>query len=227
VSERGKYIVGEGGDGAGKSTQILLMDNYIRSLGGDTLRVFNEETGRMEPVQEPGGTKRANELRRMIKDKSLSRTPWQAFEWLTEARLSLNEECIQPSLDKGLFVLSGRNWYSSIVYQGMAGGIPLDEIEQYTREKLGEVYMTPDLTGVFAIQDEKKRQERLKDRVGIDSEKDYFDSMPPEFHSAGNLGYIALAKARHLPLIDAAQSEDTVHQNFLVHVRPLLSTLVA
>ena len=227
MTERGKYIVGEGGDGTGKSTQILLMDNFIRSLGGDTLRVFNNETGRTEPIQEPGGTKRANELRRMIKDVSLERTPWQTFEWLTEARVSLNEELIQPSLDKGMFVLSGRNWFSSMVYQGMAEGIPLDEIEDYTRQKLGADYMTPDLSVIFAITNEENRQARLNNRVGTDMKKDYFESKPADIHVRTNLGYLALAQSRNVPVIDAGRSKVATFGDFLKHATPLIEKIAA
>jgi len=88
MSERGKYIVIEGGDGTGKSTQVNMLNARLNKLGIETLVTPNADSGELEPIQEPGGTDVANELRRRIKDASIPRTPWQNVEWFTEARRS-------------------------------------------------------------------------------------------------------------------------------------------
>jgi dTMP kinase len=225
--ERGKYIVGEGGDGTGKTTQVLLLDNFIRSLGADTLRVFNEETGRMEPVQEPGGTPIANKLRIKIKDKSIDRSPWQNVVWLTDARLSLNEELIQPSLEKGMFVLSARNWYSSVAYQGYGQGIPINEIEDYTKQRVGEVYMNPDFAGILAIEDELARRRRLENRLATNVLLDTFESLPADFQDSMQAGYVEFGEKRGIPIINAGQPKVKVFADLLRHVEPLLEDIVA
>ncbi len=227
MSERGKYIVLEGGDGTGKSTQINLLDDFIRSLGGDTLRVLNPDTNRMEPLQEPGGTPRANELRQRIKDRSIARTPWQNVEWFTEARVSLNEELIQPALAEGKFVLCARNWFSSVAYQGYGEGVPIDEIEDYTRQHVGEAYMTPDFAAILAIKSERKRRLRLVGRADTVVEKDTFESMPAEFQSSMQSGYVQFAEQRGIHLFNASQSKVNVFRDVLKKVEPLLEDIAA
>ena len=226
MSERGKYIVGEGGDGTGKTTQILMLDDHIRSLGGDTLRVYNEETDRYEPIQEPGGTPLANELRKRIKDKSIDRTPWDNVVWLTDARVSTNEELIQPALEKGEYVLSGRNWFSTVIYQGYGQGVPIDEITDYTRERVGEKYMTPDMAVIFAIQKEVERQKRLSGRSGTDVRKDTFESLGDDFQERMRQGYISFSEERDIALVDASGKREEVFKLFLKHAEPLLGDLL-
>ena len=225
MSERGKYIVLEGGDGTGKTTQTIMLDAFIRSLGGDTLRVFNPETDREEPLQEPGGTPKANELRKRIKDKSIDRTPWDNVKWFTEARISLNEELIQPALDRGQYVLSARNWLSSIAYQGYGEGIPLQDIEDYTREQLGDSYMNPDFVAILAIKDELNRRRRMEGRDEAAIEKDTFESKPEEFQTNMQSGYVQFAELKDIQLIDASRSKVEVFSSVLELVKPHLETL--
>jgi dTMP kinase len=222
MSERGLYFVLEGGDGTGKTTQTILLDKHIRSLGGETLQVFNDETNRMEPLQEPGGTPRANELRRKIKDSSIERTPWQNVEWFTEARVILNEELIQPALEKGIHVLCARNWFSTVAYQGYGQGIPIDEIEDYTRQHVGEAYMTPDFAAILALKSERARRQRLDNRLETNVQKDTFESLPAEFQNSMQLGYVRFAEDRGLLLIDADGTQNEVLERIVHHADPLL-----
>ncbi len=227
MAERGKYIVLEGGDGTGKTTQAMMLDSYIRSLGHDTLHVFNEETGRDEPLQEPGGTPRANELRRKIKDRTIARTAWENLEWFTEARVSLNEELIQPALDNGIHVICARNWFSSVAYQGYGEGIPIDVIEDYTRQNLGDAYMTPNFVAIFAIKKERERRKRLIGRLDTNVEKDTFESKPAEFQSSMQSGYVQFAKESGVQLINAQGSKTTVFGRVLRKAEPLITEIDA
>ena len=68
MTERGKYIVIEGSDGTGKSVQSIETTRRLAGLGYNMLLVWNDETGQMEPVQEPGGTPEADKIRKKIKD---------------------------------------------------------------------------------------------------------------------------------------------------------------
>jgi dTMP kinase len=225
MNERGKYIVLEGADGTGKTTQAILLDSFARSLGIDTLHVLDKETGKYGPIQEPGGTPRADALRAIIKDRAIERTPWQNMEWLTEARQSLNEEVIQPSLNAGRSVISGRNWYSTVAYQGYAEGLPIDEIEDYTRQMLGDAYMDPDFAAILYVEDEIRRLQRINGRSISAAKADTFEAMPPSFHSAVHAGYRSFVEERNIPLIDAGGTRIETFQRVLGHTATLLEQI--
>lgn len=209
MTERGKYIVIEGSDGTGKSTQAIRMNNLLNVVGVETFITYNDETGRMEPIQEPGGTPRANELRRRIKDKSIERTPWENVEWFTEARQSIWEEAINPALEKGMWVVTARSWLSTVAYQGYGEGIPVKDIEAYTREKVGPLYMSPDFVAILALQNETVRRERMSHR-GTDATLDTFESMPESFQTGMQNGYVQYAEATGIEIIDASRDKDEV-----------------
>jgi len=221
MSELGRYIVIEGGDGTGKTSQLNRLNTALHTLGIETLVTVSPDNGQLEPIQEPGGTARANELRRRIKDGSIPRTPWENVEWLTEARQSNWNELIEPALAQGIWVPTARNYYSTIAYQGYGEGISIEKIEAYTREQVGKRYMTPDLVCILALQNEEVRQMRITGR-SEDSHKDRFESKPPEFQSAMQDGYVRYAHETGAPIIDAGQSEDAVFKDIWRHVEHLL-----
>jgi len=225
VTERGKYIVIEGSDGTGKSLQAIRMSEHLERAGRRILHVFNDETGLMEPVQEPGGTLRANRIRKRIKDKSIPRTPWQNVEWFTEARESIWNEAIRPALEDGLWVVTARSWISTVAYQGYGEGIDIDRIKSYTLEHLGEAYMNPDLVCILALQDERIRRERLRNSSRImSSELDTFESMPEEFQQNMQTGYVRFAEDNSIELIDASDTPENIEQVLWSKLQPLLTT---
>ena len=221
MSERGKYIVIEGSDGTGKSTQAIDLSQQLELLGHRTLNVFNDDTLLLEPVQEPGGTPRANELRRRIKDRSIPRTPWENVEWFTEARASVWNEAILPALENGIHVVTARNFWSTIAYQGYGEGIPIDEIMEYTREKVGEGYMTPDLMCILALKNEQVRRSRIQGR-GTDATADTFESMPDDFQERMQFGYIDFAEKNGLQPVDATRDQDAVFDDIWEQTETLL-----
>ena len=225
MPERGKYFVFEGGDGTGKSTQAILFDKYIRSLGHDTLQVFNDETGLMEPIQEPGGTPTADILRRKIKDRTIERSPWNNVEWFTEARASIWNEAIEPALESGQHVITARSWLSTLAYQGYGEGMSLEDIKAYTRENVGEAYMTPDFVVILALKKETARKTRLANRAISDSAADTFESKPDEFQTSMQSGYVQLAQDLGIKLLDAGGSRTRVFRRILKSTEHLIDEL--
>lgn len=211
MPERGKYIVIEGSDGTGKSLQAIRLTDRLESMGIKCLRVFNDETDRDEPIQEPGGTPTANVIRAKIKNKDIARTPWQNVEWFTEARESIWNEAIKPALDAGITVITSRSWISTMAYQGYGEGVPLDDIRDYTREHVGEEYMKPDLVLILAMKDEVQRRERITAAArNVSADKDTFESMPAEFQANMQSGYVSFAEDNGIPLTDASGMPDEV-----------------
>ncbi len=223
MTERGRYIVIEGSDGTGKSLQAIRLTERLQKLGFDPLLVFNDETNRMEPVQEPGGTPRANELRRRIKDKSIPRTPWQNVEWFTEARESIWNEAINPALEAGRPVITARSWVSTMAYQGYGEGVDLNKIREYTREHVGELYMQPDYICILAMKNERERRRRMIGRSADGMQKDTFESMGEEFQQNMQNGYIRFAHDNGIRLTSADGAPVDVEHRVWRKVRGLFT----
>lgn len=221
MAERGKYIVIEGSDGTGKSVQSIETSRHLDRLGYNNLLVWNDETGQMEPVQEPGGTPIANKIRKKIKDKTIPRTPWENVQWFTEARQSIWNDAIKPALDSGLWVVTARSWISTVAYQGYGEGVDIDAIREYTREMVGEEYMNPDLVCILALQNERIRRQRIIDRSGSD-DSDTFESMPEEFQTNMQSGYVRFAEDNGTILINASKPKKDVQRDLWSHVSKLI-----
>ena len=153
VGKRGFYIVGEGNDGTGKSTQIDLLAKYIEKEFGLEVLVINE----------PGGTPIAEEIRHIIKNGSLERSAVTNLLLFTVCRYEVWFNEALPVLSRGGVVLSARNYLSSVVYQGLAEGLGSDYVRQVTAAFMDRRYMEPDLTVILSLEDDTRRT-RLNQR---------------------------------------------------------------
>lgn len=198
----GAYIVGEGNDGTGKSTQIDLLAQYIR-------HEYNTE---VLVLHEPDGCPISSEIRQIIKNGSLERDATTNLLLFTASRHETWFRDALPALERGGVVLSARNELSSEVYQGIAEGLGVDRVREVTRMFMDERYMNPDLTVIFTL-DDTIRRERIAARGELQN-PDTFESRGNEFQNLLNKGYIEIASSRALPTIDASQSIDEVQQKF-------------
>jgi len=198
----GAYIVGEGNDGTGKSTQIDLLAEYIR-------HEYNTE---VLVLHEPDGCPISSEIRQIIKNGSLERDATTNLLLFTASRHETWFRDALPALERGGVVLSARNELSSEVYQGIAEGLGVDHVREVTRMFMDERYMNPDLTVIFTL-DDTIRRERIAARGELQN-PDTFESRGNEFQNLLNKGYIEIASSRALPTIDASQSIDEVQQKF-------------
>ena len=130
----GLFITMEGTDGAGKSTQLNLLNDYLKNKGFNV--VF---------VREPGGTKISEKIRDIILDIDN-----QEMHYMTEtllyasSRAQLVNQVILPELKKGSVVLCDRFVDSSIVYQGIARNIGIDIVKKINNIATGG--LIPDIT---------------------------------------------------------------------------------
>lgn len=211
MSERGKYIVIEGNDGTGKSTQV------------ERLRARLEDQGiTCSELHEPDGPPTAAKLRDIIKNGSLERDPWTNVMLFTTARRVSWLQYMQPALEQGEFVLAARNWYSTLAYQGYGQGVSLDDIEQYTAQNVSPEYLKPDITIVLTLGDTAMRRSRISQRGELEN-PDTFESMPDDFQERVNYGYRDLASKRSLHVIDASGSLEEVEHAIWSYVQPKLS----
>ena len=191
MSERGKYIVIEGNDGTGKSTQVEQLQRRLGTIGITSIQ-----------IHEPDGVPIAGELRTIIKNAHLERDPWSNVLLFTAARRLNWLQAMKPALDQGQWVLAARSWISTVAYQGYGEGIDPRKIRERTIDDVGEQYLSPDLQLILSLQDVGRRQERIASRGELEV-PDTFESRDEGFQTALEDGYDIFARENGLEVIDA------------------------
>ncbi len=205
---KGRYIVIEGSDGIGKTTQArdLLVPRLQKA--GITAHYAHE----------PGGTAMAEGIEALIKKRQLQRHPMSNLLLFTAARVEMWQQVIAPALAKGDWVVADRNWLSSVVYQGYAEGLGIDTVQALTSQALPPDYLYPDIT--ILGQASQLQQQRLLEHRGK-SHEDYFESKQNSFQQALRDGYHALEhesriRSRFHPstlhVVSFDGSQQTVHE---------------
>lgn len=187
MSERGFYTVFEGSDGVGKTTQVNMFRDRLE-------KEFDEK---VVFVREPGSTDLAQKLRQMVLDPDSDMPPLAELCLFTAGRVDLWDRKIQPALEQGQIVVSDRNWYSGLAYQGSGSEVPAKVIEDITKLTMPERYVTPDLTIIYDISEEERRK-RLNDRAeyttSFEARGDgYFDRVYESYrHIVRDMGAVGL-----------------------------------
>lgn len=202
----GLFITFEGGEGAGKTTQIKKL---AASLGDDCIL-----------TREPGGTPEAEALREVF-------TKFYGQNWPTEAVLMLmfsarilhTEKLIRPSIMSGKTVLCDRYTDSTRVYQGYAGGLSLEKIEAIKELALGN--FEPDITFILDISPE----DGLARATGRGQTTDTFEAKDLTFHKRIRQGFLSIAEKNpdRCVVIDAMQNEDSIATIILDNVQKRLA----
>ena len=198
------FIVFEGGDGSGKSTQARNLSRRLRR--------------RSIPVQltrEPGGTPSGESIRRLLKGQRSFR-PMSELLLFEAARAQLVESVIRPGLDGGTTVICDRYTASTVAYQGHGRGLDLALIQQLNEMATGG--LAPDLTVLLD----------LSPLVGLSRRgaagSDPFESAPQEFQSKVREGY--LAQAAEAPerwlVLDGSRPQSALSREIWTKVQPLL-----
>ena len=204
MASLGKYIVIEGNDGTGKSTQVAKLANYFRERGRTVCVV--EEPGSDDPEK---STPIADELRKVIKNGDLTRSAAVNVALFSAARRELWREKIQPALERGEIVLSARNYISTLVYQGQAEGYDKSEILRLTKLFTDERYLRPDIMIILSLSHDK-REERIAMRGELKN-PDTFESRGQDFQEKITNGYLKIAKDYDIPVVLADGNVEEVH----------------
>jgi len=209
---QGRFITFEGGDGAGKSTQVRLLQDSLLAAGIGVVT-----------TREPGGTEQAERIRNLLLQRDSGR-----FEPLTEALLHFAArhehltQKIQPALARGAFVISDRFADSTRAFQGYGMGLDSDSIEKLYQVAVGD--FAPDLTFVFDIDPEVGLSRSLKQNASsarvLEKTEDRYERMGAEFQRRLRQGFLDIAKAEPLRcvLIDAAQPVEAIHAQIIATV---------
>ena len=190
--DRGLFITFEGGEGAGKTTQIKRLAEFIPGA---------------IVTREPGGTPEAEAIRdTFVKNKGQNWPPEAAVLLMFAARVVHTENLIRPALLSGKTVISDRYTDSTRAYQGYAGNLSLEKIEKVKELSIGD--FEPDLTFIFDI-DPAIGLARARKRVG---QSNTFEDKDLSFHQKLRDGYLAIAAkySDRCVVINAANDADTV-----------------
>lgn len=200
----GLFITLEGGEGAGKSTQLKKLAASLRSAGHACVE-----------TREPGGTPEAEALREVfITHKGNNWPPAAQVLLMNAARALHTENLIKPALADGKIVLCDRYSDSTRVYQGSAGGYDVNKIDTITAATIGD--FAPDLTFIFDI-DPRVGLSRTKGRGG---KGDTFEDKDIDFHDKLRGGFLEIAKDNpdRCVIIDASQDMQLIADQLLAEV---------
>lgn len=203
---KGLFIVMEGPDVSGKTTQINLLKEYLEEAGYECLI-----------TREPGGTVIGEEVRQLIlnpEHKEMS--PVTEMLLYAASRAQLVHEVIGPALEEGKIVISDRFVDSSIVYQGIARKLGISTVSAVNAPGIG-IYR-PD--GIFFIDlSEAEGLRRKKEQKNLDR----MEQEGIDFHHMVSEGYRKVLSGRpEVMKIDGGRSIDTIQKKIRNHVDELL-----
>ena len=190
----GKFIVIDGPDGAGKSTQLQLLAQFLRDSGADLVE-----------ARDPGGTAIGDKIRQILlspeHDEMAVTTELMLY---MASRAQLVSQVLQPALAAGKCVLCDRYAWSTVAYQG-AGGMDPRAIEQVAQVAVGGLW--PDLTIILDI-DSAVGLSRIKRKA------DRMEAKEIEFHKKVRELYLQQAKQHpdRIAVVSAAGEVQDVHE---------------
>ena len=207
---RGRFVVFDGPDGSGKSTQL---SRFIAAAEAAGLTVCE--------VREPGGTHIGEEIRKVLLDAKHEQSHPMDLRCemmlFMASRAQLITQRVEPAIQRGELVIADRFISSTLAYQGSAGGLPIPDILAVGRVALGKYW--PDLVVVFDV-DEQTAQARMNPLLRgkeFDASKDRIESKGDAFHRRVRQGYLEQAEQdpnRYL-VIDATREPDPIYDDLI------------
>ena len=196
----GRFITFEGGEGCGKSTQVVRLAAALEERG---LKVLL--------TREPGGTRLSELIRTLLKDEAED-PPVDRAELLLflAARAQLVRNVIAPALEAGTWVISDRFSDSTVAYQGYGRGLPVDFVRQ--ANDFACEGLRPDLTFLLDL-DPETAERRMRGReAATNTSADRIERAGSGFHARLRKGFLELAAADapRFSVVDASKSPDEV-----------------
>ena len=209
MTARGRFLSIEGGEGVGKSTQIVAMAEVIRNAGHDVIL-----------TREPGGTQGAEAIRQLLLGGSNERwLPHAEALLFAAARSDHVERLIRPAIEVGKWVISDRFIDSSRAYQG--GGSGLSDTDILALHKIGSNGLMPDRTLVLRLDPaEAARRAAIRD----DSRPDRIGGRDSGFHADVDVAFFSYAERdpTRIRLIDAAGDPADVTSRLMAEIADLM-----
>lgn len=203
--KRPPFISLDGIDGTGKTTQQRLLADWLRARGW-----------KVTTCHDPGGTPLGDQLRDLLLNQHHDIAPMAEALLFMASRAELLARIVRPALDTGSLVLSDRYLLATVVYQGHAGGLNVDELWQVGTIAAGG--LLPDLTVVLDLPVEEAQARRGRD-------PDRLESRQRDYHERVRHGFQVEAQRQleHVRLVSAAGSIEAVHARIVAEVERVLA----
>lgn len=200
----GIFIVLEGPDRSGKSTQASLLKTWL------------EERGREVVVtREPGGTRLSEQIRKILLDPKSNIEPMTELFLYETSRIKHTLEKILPALKAGKVIICDRYTLSTTAYQGYGRGLDLKTVE--TLNRIATMNLKPHLTLVLDIPDRIFAQ-----REHLRAGRDRMERQSDLFRRRVNRAYKLLARRPGVTRVDAGRSIDEIQGDIRARVARLL-----
>ena len=201
VTVGGRFVVLEGVEGAGKSTQARLLAEWLERIGVPYLH-----------TREPGGTPLGEEVRRLLLHGDDMPARAELLLYLA-ARAALVEREIRPALESGRFVLADRFGLSTLAYQGSGRGLPHEAVKALHAFATGGI--EPDLTILLDVPVELGAQRR----AGPEG-SDRIERAGAVFHARVAEAYRLLSRSEEgIELVDGTRRPEAVHASVVALLR--------
>ena len=204
-ADSGLFLCFEGGEGAGKSTQAALLNDWLVARGHDVLLTF-----------EPGDTHVGRDIRRIVLDPATGHLSARTEALLYAADKAEHvEKVVMPALAQGTVVITDRYVDSSLAYQGIGREIDAGELEHVLRWATGD--LRPHLTVVLDLEPSAG--------LGRFEERDRIEAESLDFHHRARQGFLALAAAdpEHYLVLDARADRNHLASQIRDRVEQLLA----
>jgi len=203
----GHLITIEGIGGSGKTTLVSSISRWLEARGIAAV-----------VTREPGGTVAGNSIRQLVLDASKSLSPWAEVLLFEADRAETYSKVIRPALRAGKVVLSDRNLYGTIAYQGFGRGLDVAEIARVSTIVMGDAY--PDLIVVLDLDPQLAWQRLSQIREG-----DRFDLEGLAFQQRVREGFLYAAQrdGDRAVVLDAAQDASIVASRTFAAISEVLA----
>ncbi|WP_410506305.1 dTMP kinase [Haloimpatiens sp. FM7315] len=204
--KKGLLITLEGPDGSGKTTQINLLEEYLKEKGYEVLK-----------TREPGGTSISEKIRDIILDNHNVKMCGMCEALLYAAsRAQLVNEVLKPAIEEGKIVICDRFVDSSIVYQGIGRGLGVDRIRSINEAALDG--LCTDITIMLTLPYDEGLKRKYKQKIF-----DRLENSGEEFHKKVFEGYLEISrKCDKIKTVDANTSIENVHKDIIQIVNKFL-----
>ena len=195
---KGKFIVLEGIDNCGKSTQAKMLEQYFKEKGVDVVM-----------TREPGGTQIGEEIREVVlKPRDQMANPITQTLLFYAARTEFVDQIVKPNLEQGKMVITDRFESSTYVYQGIVQGVDLSLLDTLSTFCVKNAKASPDIFIIIDIPvEESLKRSKNSDRQGQDL---IFELQGKDFLEKLRQGYLTYAEAHPdtVKVIDGMQSKE-------------------
>mgnify|MGYP000893845106 FL=1 len=204
-------IVIEGQDATGKDTQAKLLADFLREKGEIVTAYSESGTGSSDPF-----VSEIAKLTYRTKQDINHRTRVLLF---LVNRYEQWRKIAEPALSRGETVILTRNWLSTLIYEGYAGGVSRSLITRLHKEIMPENYFRPDKMVILTLSDEERQRRLVAQAREQGREGEALKGEPSEFQKKVNGAYLKIARDMKIETLDTKGTIEEVHKRLLKQLK--------